>query len=49
MANTVREKELKTDWDELTASNSAKAVGHQQTLRAEQGTFVPKRYRIGIE
>lgn len=49
MANTVGEKELKTDWDELTASDETKAVGHEQTLRAEEGTFVPRQYRQGIE
>ena len=48
MANTVGEKELKTDWDEQTASDSTKAVGHEQTLVAEEGTYVPERYRVGI-
>ena len=49
MANTFKEKELKTDWDELTASDSTKAVGHEQNLVAEQGTFVPRQYRKGID
>lgn len=49
MANTIREKELKTNWDELTASDSTKAVGHKQTLVAEQGTFVPRRESVGID
>ena len=49
MANTIGEKELKTEWDELTASDSTKAVGHAQTLRPTDGTFVPKRYRVGID
>ena len=49
MANTVGEKELKTDWDELTTSDETKAVGHEQTLVAEEGTFVSRRYRVGIE
>lgn len=48
MANTVGEKELKTDWDELTASDSTKAVGHEQTLEPTEGTFVPRRNRVGI-
>ena len=48
MANTIREKELKTSWDELTASDSTKAVGHKQTLVAERGSFVPRRLRVGI-
>ena len=49
MANTVGEKELKTDWDELTASDSTKAVGHKQTLVATDGSIVPQRYRAGID
>lgn len=49
MANTIGEKELKTDWDELTASDSTKAVGHEQTLVAEEGTFVSRRDRVGID
>ncbi len=48
MANTIGEKELRTDWDELTASDSTKAVGHEQTLRPTEGTFVPRRNRVGI-
>ena len=47
MANTVGEKELKTDWDELTASDSTKAVGHKQTLEPEN-SIVPQRYKAGI-
>jgi hypothetical protein len=49
MANTIGEKELKTSWDALTASDSSKAVGHEQTLVAEEGTFVNKRDRAGID
>ena len=49
MANTIGEKELRTDWDELTASDSTKAVGHEQTLVATEGTFVSRRYRVGID
>jgi len=49
MANTIGEKELKISWDELTASDSTKAVGHKQSLEAEQGTLVPRRYRAGID
>jgi hypothetical protein len=47
MANTCGEKELKTSWDELTASDSTKAVGHEQTLKPEQ-TFVAQRNKVGI-
>jgi hypothetical protein len=49
MANTVKEKELKTNWDELTASDETKYIGHEQTLRAEEGTFVSKRDCVGID
>ena len=49
MANTTGEKELRTDWDELTASDSNKAVGHKQNLEAEQGSLVPRREKIGLQ
>lgn len=48
MANTIGEKELKTSWDALTASDPTKAVGHEQSLKAEQ-SFVPARYKVGID
>ena len=48
MANTFGEKELKTSWDSLTASDSTKAVGHEQTLVAEEGSFIPEKDRVGI-
>jgi hypothetical protein len=48
MANTIGEKELKKSWDELTASDSTKAIGHEQSLKAETGSSVPQRYRVGI-
>ena len=47
--NTIGEKELKISWDELTASDSTKAVGHKQSLEAEEGSNVPQRYRVGID
>lgn len=47
-SHTFGEKELKTSWDALTASDSTKAEGHEQTLRAEEGTFIPRQYRKGI-
>ena len=47
MANTIGEKELKTNWDELTASDETKAVGHEQNLIAEK-SFVAKRKLEGI-
>lgn len=49
MANTKGEKELKTSWDELTASDKTKAVGHKQNLTPQEGSAVPKRYRAGID
>ena len=49
MANTIGEKEIKTDWDELTASDSTKAIGHEQTLVAEQGSLVPRRKKVGLD
>jgi hypothetical protein len=48
MANTIGEKELRTDWDELTASDSTKAVGHTQNLVPEEGSNVLQRYRQGM-
>ena len=35
MANTIKEKELKTDWDATTAADSTKAFGHVQNLIPE--------------
>lgn len=48
MANTLKEKELRTSWDSLTASDSTKAVGHEETLVATDGSFVPERKRKGL-
>ena len=48
MANTIGEKELRTDWDELTASDSTKAVGHKQQLEAQECSLVPQREKIGL-
>lgn len=47
MANTLKEKELKTSWDALTASDSTKAVGHKQTLEPET-SLIPNRKKVGI-
>ena len=49
MANTKGEKELKTSWDELTASDSTKAVGHEQTLVPEEKSLCEARYNAGID
>jgi hypothetical protein len=48
MANEVGEKELRTDWDATTAADSTKAIGHEQSLVAEEGSLVPSRYLAGI-
>lgn len=34
---------LKTSWDELTASDSTKAIGHQQNLTPEKASLVEKK------
>ena len=46
-AGTRGTKELKGDYDELTVSDSTKAVGHVQTLEPET-SLVPKRLKVGI-
>lgn len=48
MANTIGEKELRTDWDALTASDSTKAVGHVQNLIPTDGTIVLEKNRKGL-
>jgi hypothetical protein len=48
MANTIREKELKTDWDSLTASDSTKAVGHIENLIPEEDSLVAERNKTGM-
>jgi len=48
MANTLREKELKTSWDELTASDSTKAVGHNKKLIPEEKSLIPEREKKGL-
>jgi len=48
MANTIGEKELKTNWDSLTASDPTKAVGHVQTLEPIEKSLCESRYDAGI-
>jgi hypothetical protein len=48
MANTIREKELRTDWDELTASDSTKYIGHEQTLVPQEKSLCSSRDSAGI-
>lgn len=50
MANTIKEKELKTDWpvtDGLTAGTT-KQTGHQENLIATEGSNVAKRKKKGM-
>lgn len=47
MTNTVGEKELRTDWDALTASDPTKHVGYEQTLLPEK-SVVNKNYKVGL-
>lgn len=42
MANTHGEKELKTDWDALTASDSTKGIGHIKNLIPEESNILTK-------
>lgn len=49
MANTIGEKELRTDWDELTASDATKYVGHEINLVSEEQNMIPLRYRKGLD
>ncbi len=48
MANTIGEKELRTDWDELTASDSTKFIGHEQTLVPTEGDLTSVEERKGL-
>lgn len=48
MANTHGEKELRTDYDALTASDSTKAVGHKQNLVPEEGSLVNRNWKKGM-
>ena len=48
MASKIGQKELKTKWDALTASDNTKKVGHKQNLEARDGTNVLRRNRVGL-
>ena len=48
MANTHGEKELRNDWDELTASDETKAVGHEQNLVPEEGSLYNRKWKRGL-
>lgn len=47
MTYTIKQKELRTDWDELTTADETKAVGHKQTLEP-QTSLIPNRLKAGI-
>lgn len=50
MANTIKEKELKTDWPSETGltAGTTKTSNRQINLIAEQGSLVAKRKRKGM-
>jgi len=50
MANTIKEKELKTDWpftDGLTAETT-RTSKNQINLIPTEGSFIPKRDKTGM-
>ena len=51
MANTLKEKELKTKWPitDGLIGGTTKQTGHIENLVPEEGTQVPTRYRKGIK
>jgi len=48
MANTHGEKELRNDYDALTASDSTKAIGHKQSLVPLEGSLVNRNWKKGL-
>lgn len=48
MASGIKTKEIKSSYDELTASDNSKKVGHKQQLEAEEGSIVRKIERVGM-
>ena len=49
MANTKGEKELKTSWDEQTAADETKRVGHVMNLIPQEPSLVNARDCVGID
>ena len=49
MANTHGEKELRTDWDSLTASDSTKYVGHERYLKPQESSNIEAKDKTGID
>jgi hypothetical protein len=48
MANTIKQKELKTSYDPLVILDSTKYIGHEQTLEPIEQSLVPQRESVGI-
>ncbi len=50
MANTIREKELKRDWPFTTGltAETTKTSGRAMGLVATEGSFVPRRLKVGL-
>lgn len=48
MAYTIKQKELKTSYDELVILDSTKFIGHEQTLEPIDKSFIPARESVGI-
>jgi hypothetical protein len=48
MANTIREKELKTKWDALTASDPTKYIGHKKSLSPVEGSSIEEKEKVGM-
>ena len=50
MANTIKEKELKTDWpvEEGLTAGTTKQTGRKMTLIPTEGSIVPRRYKVGM-
>ena len=49
MANTKGEKELRHDWPVVTGLDAdSKHEGRVENLQAEEGSFVPRRYKAGM-
>ena len=50
MANTIGEKELKTDWPHETGIEAdSKHAGRKISLHPTKGSLVPKRKKVGLQ
>jgi len=48
MANRIGDKELKTDWDAISAADPTKAIGYNRAL-IPQKSYIPARKRVGLD